>query len=349
MTNAPQSSPNVSTYSVRPFETTSDLPHLEEICRDVYDGTDYLPKTAPSIVADPSCSFVVLTRENNESLENGMGGVEKNSVGVPLAVANLRRSHLPGVCWLEAVRTSNAHRNRGLAKSIVTKLLDDASSYGEDTLTCTVKSNIAMRKVLEGAGMKVLGQIHIGSFSALKELPGWGADDTNRETKPLLSALGIDDLVGEEAQSMQWKAVRTREELERALSLVKEAGGSGYMPGTWELVSEEVLEESLRKGLIYQMKGGYDRRDAAVIAFVRDERIQSLRSPWVCSVAATTSAAADAAIWRACAPGLPPVLPGGHVGFVPVIDGAVPIETTGSLCASLPLDSECVLYGTRRS
>ena len=329
--------PPSSAYRMRPFDPVADQVHLEEMCRDVYGGSDYLPRAAKSMASDPLCSFVVLVRDGDD---------------VPAAVGNLRNDFLPGRSWLEAVRTAERYRNLGLAARITGSLSEEARERGNELMTCTVGSNAAMRRVLEGAGLRNLGRINLCSFDKLRDLPGWGVggDGDGSEGPPpqvearsFLRALNLEGLVGEQARRSVWSPIGTMEELRSALEEVRAAGGCGHVVGPYELVAKSTLEQSLRAGLIQRSEVG---GETVVLAFVRDEMIVSLRSNWCCSVATTTVAGLEAALWRACSDEVLP-LPSGDATFFLAFDGAVPIDIPGSLCAALPLvDSDCLLYGT---
>ena len=49
-----------SSYRLRKFDVEKDMEAIHDICRDVYGGADYLPKTAPVLADDPNSSFFVL-------------------------------------------------------------------------------------------------------------------------------------------------------------------------------------------------------------------------------------------------------------------------------------------------
>ena len=84
----------------------------------------------------------------------------------------------------------------------------------------------------------------------------------------------------------------------------------------------------------------------ALVALAREERISTLRSPWVCSVAATTGKALEAALWHASSARCLATL-GGHTGFTVAVDGAVPVTEGGGLAQLLPLtDDPCLLYSS---
>jgi len=318
-------------YQLRPFDPASDQPHLEEICKNVYGGTDYLPSVASSLASDPLSTFVVLATNDSDDDDNRPFA----------AVANLRR-FLPGKAWLEAVRTCETRRNRGLARELTQELIQKARDVGDEVMTCTVDSNIAMRKVLEGAGMRYAQRINQCSFEKMKELPGWGAGD-EREALPLLQALEAEGLIKEESRKLEWELVESRADLDKALERIRARGGFGYLPGLWELLGDEVINASLRSGLILKLRGG---EEEAVLTLFQDDKIQSLRSKWVCSVTTCSLVGLEAALWHACSIEVRDAL-GGEGAFIPAFDGSVPIDIHGSICKVLPLvENRCMVYST---
>ena len=64
--NSATASSSAPSYRLRKFDVDKDMEAIHDICRDVYGGADYLPKTAPILANDPNSFFVVLadTRVN---------------------------------------------------------------------------------------------------------------------------------------------------------------------------------------------------------------------------------------------------------------------------------------------
>lgn len=300
-------------YKLRLYDPTTDRSNLEEICANVYGGGDYLPKVAESYVADPLCSFLALA---------GVSSTYDETDEI-VAVANYKRLPSQNSAWIEAVRTHPKHQNKGLASSLLRKMVALAEKEDGDTdssgrtriLTCTIVSNKGMQRALEKVGFEPYSTIPALSFAALKQLPGWSAD-CPLSPQPLLSALDLHHLVSKEAkaiaESNKWIIVTSNEELLLALAECKQHGGtSGYLPGLYELIvpgpSRTDLRESIEHGLVFtlgisdkDMSGCDEDPDMqvskAVLAFTKDERISSLKSCWVCSIVAYSSIAFEAAL-----------------------------------------------------
>lgn len=190
--------------SIRRYEAR-DQPRLEEICRGVYGGTDYLPRVAPALSADESCTFLV-----------GHDGPRL------VAAANLRRLS-SRLGWLEAVRTEGGARNRGHGERISRAALRVADEAGLETLSATTESNAAMRRVFDKLGMRCTARIRLVSWDTLRELPGWAASAPHGSAvgtpAPLLCALGLDAAIGAEERAMagRFEAVRSVAALRAAL------------------------------------------------------------------------------------------------------------------------------------
>ena len=98
MASSASSSPSTTAdYLLREYDPTSesDRASLDEICRNVYGGGDYLPSVADSYAADEACSFLAL---------------EDASAARLAAVANYKRLHMQDAAWIEAVRTHKDYR-----------------------------------------------------------------------------------------------------------------------------------------------------------------------------------------------------------------------------------------------
>eukprot|EP00978_Attheya_sp_CCMP212_P015848 scaffold40975_cov41-Attheya_sp.AAC.2 len=268
----------------------------------------------------------------------------------PAAVANAR-IFKHRMRWLEALRTGEKHRSRGLARHLTQLLIDLSRSEQHEMCSCTVASNVAMQKVFERVGMKKISHIHQLSFATLKDLPGWKAGD-DRTPKPLLQSIGAVDLVDGTARDMQWKTVTCEEELNTVLKQVKADGGIGHLVGLYELLPDSAVHESLRDGRVWKLVDTNNSEDestgagAAVFALTRDEKISSLSSRNVCSVAATTNLAFESALWQACCTDRCLSLLDGYTAFTVAFDGAIPIENS-VLADALPLtDDACLLFGS---
>ena len=335
-TSTSTSTSTSSSYRLRKFDVDKDMDAIQEICRSVYGGSDYLPKTAPALAGDPNSSFVVLANIDTDR---------------PAAVGNARRFK-PNMSWLEAIRTCPDHRGRGLARQLTQLLIESShSEHGDAMYSCTVESNVAMRKVFDRTGMKRLGQIHQCSFADLKKLPGWAADGDAVPPEPLLPSLGVaDDSISDVAKQMQLTAISSEDELNKELARIRDKGGIGHLVGLYELLPDEGVRKSLDAKRVWKLSSKTNpKEDFALIALVHEAKISSLKSPWVCSVSATSMVALEGALWNACSAQCVKSM-GAHVAFTVAFDVCgVPIDSLNVPAAvkALPLtDDACLLFGS---
>jgi hypothetical protein len=363
-------------WKMRPYNPTFDHEHLVEICKDIYGGSDYLPSSAMAYHKDPNCDFQVLSCPETN---------------IPVACANLRCMSNNGgssAFWLEAVRTSSKHRNQGLGYRLLQSQLQMRVSGSDQSmprqiLSCTVQSNYAMGRVFDKVGMKHTSTIRLLKLDTLKALPGWAADSDIPCAKHLLAALHMQDLVSDSvkqkaaahAQS-QWSVVKsTKEACQLIQDVQSHGGGHGHehcMPGFYELihVHSSTFQESLEQGLVLSLASIDGISPPAIMVFVRDTRISSLKSNWVLSVATTTEENLQSALWEGCTSSdihrklqrqqctgtsesdISNTQPQSEnddnhdeaIGFALAFDGAVPID--GKFCSKLPLaDDPCFVYG----
>ena len=349
--NSATASSSAPSYRLRKFDVDKDMEAIHDICKDVYGGADYLPKTAPILANDSNSTFVVLADITTDR---------------PAAVGNARRFK-PNMSWLEAIRTCPDHRSRGLARQLTASLIKSShSEHGDAMYSCTVASNVAMRKVFERTNMKELGQIHQCSFAELKKLPGWAADGSAGDNddddmassippRPLLPSLGIaDEMISNQAKQMQLAQISSEVQLNEDLALIKAKGGIGHLVGLYELLPDDGIRKSLDANRVWKVSTTTNPDDFALLALVHEAKISSLKSPWVCSISATSMVALEGALWNACSDHCLRMI-AGHFAFTVAFDvcgeamdgqnGIVPVTVK-----ALPLsDDACLLFGSTDS
>ena len=333
---------------IRPFDLSRDMNNLKSICENVYGGTDYLVSVAPSLAENTkTCSFLVL-QDEDDAVKNDIDYV---------AVANYKRTG-PSSAWLECVRTSEKYNGKGYATMIVQHMVQLAKLEKRSLSSCTISSNTAMQSVFRKCGFQSSGSLHVTSFGALLKLKGWSSsnhhhpseqNDSNSHHPPqnLIDALGLQHLIGIEAKELvehnNWYQVHDVAEATHLIKQVGELGGCGNAPSIYNILSEEDLEEAVRHHRIYALN--HAEHPPALLVFHRDDRIKSLRSPWVCSVTATTATALESALWLAITSKEILAQLDGHTSFFLAFDSAIPIDDEESLPANLPLAKDtCMLY-----
>mmetsp|Transcript_36593 Transcript_36593/g.67263 ORF Transcript_36593/g.67263 Transcript_36593/m.67263 type:complete len:427 (-) Transcript_36593:351-1631(-) len=319
-------------YQLRPYDPTleSDRSSLEEICANAYGGGDYLPKMASSYAADPACSFLALTK--NDDNKNA-ATTEANDGDEIVAVANYKRLPAQSSAWIEAVRTHPDHRNQGLASTLLRSLVELTEQENDNApptnlLTCTSQSNTGMLRALEKERFAQCNTIQLLNFGKIMKLPGWKSD-SDEKPQPLLDALNLKHLVSPIAKkiaSSSWCTISTEQQLLERLQQCKEEGDTcGYLPGLYEYIAPGPnrldLKRSLEQGLVLVLDlprqketsscetenvigNDFDEGKVgqAILVLTQDERISELKSKWVCSIVAHTQLAFEAALWHAHSP-----------------------------------------------
>ena len=364
-------------YQLRPFDPTRerDVSSLKEICANVYGGGDYLPSMAASYVEDPLCSFLALT--------------DATTNAEILAVANYKRLPAQNSAWIEAVRTHPNHRNKGLASKLLHSIIDVSKKENDihqneqptNILTCTIESNVGMKRALEKVGFIQTGSIPVLQFAKLKELPGW-TPDCEKEAQPLLDALDMHHLVSPITKALastsSWCTISTENDLLERLQQCKLEGCSGYLPGLYEYIvpgpNRSDLKQSMEQGLVLTLdvnnqkeissceQSNFDENVGQIIlAFTQDDRISSLKSKWVCSIVAHTQIGFELALLHAHSYDVARRMHSFNddskckkehnnedyvtaLPFCLVFDNVVPIET-GTLAYELPrVTDECIVF-----
>ena len=315
-------------FKVRPFSSTTDAERLADMCSDVWNGTDYLPHIAQTFESDPLCDFVVM---------------EEEGTGEMVAAGNLRSFDKDGgTVWIESIRVSTKFKGRGIATTLLQEFVEKSKTKGvREILSCTISSNDAMLKVFGKAEMELAGNVHWCDFGQMVKFPGWATTDTEVKAANIIDTLGLEDVVCAEAKGEKWQTVESSEELNALLNKIQEEGGFGRLPGMGKVLGDsEYLTESIKKGLV--------RRHASkpvVMALVKEPAIKSLRSKYVCSIAATNMHDIESALWEACSDEIISLLETGPA-FCVAMDGcAFSKSSPSTLIQSLPLRNDpFVLY-----
>ena len=330
---------NESNYQIRPFDSTKDQKIIEEICKDVWNGTDYLPSMARSLEEDDSCDFVVMLDVKSEIVAVGNRRIYEISNNDNDGKQNNNHYLKRRITWIEAIRTSKKHMGKGLATSLVKAFINMSNNDGiTEILSCTVEENLAMKKVFDRVDLKLTNKIYRLDFGVLKSLPGWGSQTEDLPiAETILKALNIEHLVNPTIRSMKWTTVSSEAELNVVLQDIKLHGGLGHIPGLGKpYFYDDNIKESLRKGLIRKLVCENSGKSLAVYAITKDSLIQSLKSKWVCAIATPHIQAFEASIWDACSDTMI-VKRDNDAAFALVYDGCLKFDSSSSLMNALPI------------
>jgi len=245
---------------VRPF-VASDLPRVEEMCRGVYGGTDYMPRMAMHYAGKPGTCVLVLEEEEAEGEggegassggEAGEGVADRgNTGGVGVGTSYLaglggmsrRRADVGGggaVAWMFGLRTCETRRGRGLARQMLRALEKEADGCTH-CMTATVRENATMVRMLGQFGYEeedevvvwpVWTKFHEASETLAKQVEG--------ERMAYLDCLATADPLASEAlrlgtgcrEDCEWVQCEGPDEFVNACAEVRlgDAGGKGRAP-----------------------------------------------------------------------------------------------------------------------
>ena len=97
--------------TLRPMRP-ADRERVMEICRDVWDGHDYIPRVFDAWMADAGSTF------HAAELEGTVVGLQR------------LRPYAPGLIWYEGLRVASTHRRQGLARMMLASAIAEAKDQG---------------------------------------------------------------------------------------------------------------------------------------------------------------------------------------------------------------------------
>jgi GNAT superfamily N-acetyltransferase len=90
----------------------ADRDRVMEICADVWDGHDYIPRVFDAWVADAGSTFTAA------ELEGTVVGLQR------------LRPYAPSLIWYEGLRVASTHRRQGLARMMLASAIAEAKDQG---------------------------------------------------------------------------------------------------------------------------------------------------------------------------------------------------------------------------
>lgn len=124
-----------------------DHPGIVNICKNIWDGNDYLPDIINTLKDDPTCYPLVL--------------IER---GIVVSVVNLRKFR-KDIAWSEAMRTHPGYRSKGFAYKLFQYQLKLAEDLGfQEIWLSTAATNEATRRMLEKSGFDEKSLFYLKNF-----------------------------------------------------------------------------------------------------------------------------------------------------------------------------------------
>jgi GNAT superfamily N-acetyltransferase len=90
----------------------ADRERVLEICRDVWDGHDYIPRVFDEWLKDAGATFQAA------EVEGVVAGLQR------------LRPYAPGLIWYEGLRVASSHRRRGIAREMLASAIAEAKEQG---------------------------------------------------------------------------------------------------------------------------------------------------------------------------------------------------------------------------
>jgi GNAT superfamily N-acetyltransferase len=122
--------------TLRPMRP-ADRERVMEICRDVWDGHDYIPRVFDDWVADAGSTFHAAEVD-----------------GVVVGLQRLR-PYATGLIWYEGLRMATAYRRRGLARSMLASAVAEGKDQGFREMRLAT-GNASAVHLFESAGFRRL-------------------------------------------------------------------------------------------------------------------------------------------------------------------------------------------------
>jgi ribosomal protein S18 acetylase RimI-like enzyme len=146
--------------------TQDDRPRILEISSQIWDGDDYVPSLLDAWIADTAGELVVAALDNTV-----------------IAFAH-RTWSLPGIAWLEGIRTDPAYQGCGAGKAMTEHLIASSRAAGATHINLsTYIDNEASIHIIEAYGFGL-----VATFSYLErtgDLPPPDARDEEGQIRPL--------------------------------------------------------------------------------------------------------------------------------------------------------------------
>lgn len=122
--------------TVRPMRP-ADRERVLEICRDVWEGHDYIPGVFDEWVADAGAAFQAAEVD-----------------GVVVGMQRLR-AYAPGLVWYEGLRVASTFRRQGVARAMLASALAEAREQGFGEMRLATHAGITV-DLFESAGFERL-------------------------------------------------------------------------------------------------------------------------------------------------------------------------------------------------
>ena len=281
--------------TIRPYDHATDHLDISNICRNVYQGTDYLPRLIGDYSNDPwylvlTCSMTCSQKfcgANNDPCGNGQGTV----IGVI-------GSHLRGgMIFLFGLRVKEEERGRGVAKLLSSEIISQsllAFPSASSVFTVTIPEN--------KAAISIFGNLLGGSESPRQIVYSWPPSDVRTQYEESIGWPSEDKMIEGFLKSMldhwprvvdalqadsgaakkveHWTLVHKKDALKRAISSINNQAIfqlelDEWLPGMYEplVIDSEEVDRAIEEERVWILpstsilEDEEERSDAALIVY----------------------------------------------------------------------------------
>ncbi|MGH8997516.1 MAG: GNAT family N-acetyltransferase [Acidimicrobiales bacterium] len=213
----------------------ADRSAVEDVCRGVWEGHDYLPSVFDRWLADPQSIFQV-------------GELD----GQVVAVHRLRPI-APGLVFYEGLRVAAAHRRRGIARAMLLSALESARDQGFAEMRLVTAGDHLAAPLVESNGFELICTTQVWTASGLEggDLPRMVSDDSAAALWPTLAADPA--LAAYRGVNPDWQAV-----LDLDLPLLRRLAGEGLLRQSGPPWAIAILHEPVEDRLSVTFAAGSD-------------------------------------------------------------------------------------------
>jgi hypothetical protein len=265
------------TISIRRYEHESDKSDVEDICRNVYGGTDYLPRLIQAYSSDPS--FLLLSCVANDTVVGVIG------------------CHLKGeMIFIFGLRVREDQRGKGVAKLLASELITQSrlafGSRASCVLTVTIPENKAaisiFSKLLQGSPKPrhvCLSWPPSDARMQYEQDIGWPDNRADKDQDMLDHWPHVKDLLLADQEAVasleKWRIVEDKEALMGTIQSIYSSSSrefepelDGWLPGMYETlpVSCQEVDLALKDQRVWQL----EKRAALIVYTSREARMRTI-------------------------------------------------------------------------
>lgn len=224
------------TMSLRPYNDKTDRAEIIEMCRTVWNGTDYIPRLLPTLPTYPNTHAFVLpgTKTSIDSF------VYVYSLG--LDIKTKKNTYFMG-----GLRVEPSVRNQGLGKrtiSLIGRHMKDVLRGGK-VLSTTIRENEVVVRIFEKLGWSFVEQMAI-----------WPPDSCvktrNGSVLKRFGLAGMDGTKGERRAALEWEECEDEKGVEDVTRSLSDDGDQMLVPMFFKVATAKtVAQDYMREKMVW--------------------------------------------------------------------------------------------------